>query len=142
MCYKQSKPGGRTAYTFIQKFTIALLSHMTPDLQEKKKQKQKNNKKKQLFHALVSLAQAAFTEEGLSKLWNELVKDGEIGGSGGEPSNRKEEEEDGQARRSPFTAFLEEWTWGQVCVCGVGSEGEEESISLCKFNLFMGKRIS
>ena len=84
----------------------------------------------------MSLAQAAFTEEGLSKLWNELVKDGEIGGSGGEPSNRKEEEEDGQARRSPFTVFLEEWTWGQVCVCGVGSEGEEESISLCRFNRF------
>ena len=72
----------------------------------------------------MSLAQAAFTEEGLSKLWNELVKDGEIGGSGGEPSNRKEEEEEGQARRSPFTAFLEEWTWGQVCVCWVGSEGK------------------
>ena len=83
----------------------------------------------------VSLAQAAFTEEGLSKLWNELVKDGEIGGSGGEPSNRKEEEEEGQARRSPFTAFLEEWTWGQVCihVFWVGSEGKEEgrSIVLC-----------
>ena len=70
------------------------------------------------------VAQAAFTEEGLSKLWNELVKDGEIGGSGGEPSNRKEEEEEGQARRSPFTAFLEEWTWGQVCVCWVDSEGK------------------
>ena len=78
----------------------------------------------------MSLAQAAFTEEGLSKLWNELVKDGEIGGSGGEPSNRKEEEEEGQARRSPFTAFLEEWTWGQVCVCWVGSEGKGEGCSI------------
>ena len=73
----------------------------------------------------MSLVQAAFTEEGLSKLWNELVKDGEIGGSGGEPSNRKEEEEEGQTRRSPFTAFLEEWTWGQVCVyVGLARKGK------------------
>jgi len=61
----------------------------------------------------VSLGQAAFTEEGLSKLWNELVKDGEIEGAG-ESSNRKEEEDIGKARRSPFSVLLEGWTWGQV----------------------------
>jgi len=60
----------------------------------------------------VSLGQAAFTEEGLSKLWNELVKDGEIEGAG-ESSNRKEEEDIGKARRSPFSVLLEGWTWGQ-----------------------------
>ena len=58
------------------------------------------------------------------------MKDGEIGGSGGEPSNRKEEEEEGQARRSPFTAFLEEWTWGQVCVRWVGLAGKGERCSI------------
>ena len=61
----------------------------------------------------LSLGQVAFTEEGLSKLWNELVKDGEIEGVG-ESSNRREEEDIGKARRSPFSILLEGWTWGRV----------------------------
>ena len=64
----------------------------------------------------------------MSKLWNELVKDGEIsqqvsniglseGGEGGGGKEKKEEEggEVGMAeRKSPFDVHLEEWTWGQV----------------------------
>lgn len=73
--------------------------------------------------------QAAFTEEGLSKLWNELAKDGEISTVGGNKDKKDDEGGGGNGTRggggeelgekkSPFDALLEEWTWGQVGGCG------------------------
>lgn len=59
-----------------------------------------------------------FTEDGLSKLWNELVRDGEI--QAANRDKKEEEAENVKERKSPFDVFLEEWTWGQVCV----GEGE------------------
>lgn len=61
------------------------------------------------------MAQDAFSEEGLLKLWNELVKDGEIQGSGGTYRDRREQEAKNiKFRTSPFDSFLAEWTWGEV----------------------------
>lgn len=61
------------------------------------------------------LPQGAFSEGGLLKLWNELVKDGEIQGSGGTYRDRREQEaENIKFRTSPFESFLAEWTWGEV----------------------------
>ena len=54
--------------------------------------------------------QASFSEDGLSRLWNELVRDGEIA------NEDRRDEEELKDRKSPFDALLEEWTWGQVCV--------------------------
>ena len=59
--------------------------------------------------------QTVFTEDGLSKLWNELVRDGEI--QAANRDKKEEEAENVKERKSPFDVFLEEWTWGQVCVC-------------------------
>ena len=59
--------------------------------------------------------QAAFTEEGLSRLWNELIKDGEIHTTGASNKDKREDEKQSvNARKSPFNTFLQEWTWGQV----------------------------
>ena len=51
--------------------------------------------------------QAAFTEEGLAKLWNEIVKDGEIG-------DAQEEKNDSEAAspRHLFQQLVQEWSWG------------------------------
>ena len=55
-----------------------------------------------------------FSEDGLSKLWNELVRDGEI--QAANRDKKEEEAENVKERKSPFDVFLEEWTWGQVCI--------------------------
>ena len=56
-----------------------------------------------------------FSDEGLTRSWNELVKDGEIQGSGGTYKDRREQEaENIKFRTSPFDSFLAEWTWGEV----------------------------
>lgn len=67
------------------------------------------------FLSELLLLQGAFNEGGLLKLWNELVKDGEIQGSGGTYRDRREQEaENIKFRTSPFESFLAEWTWGEV----------------------------
>lgn len=58
------------------------------------------------------LVQIVFSEDGLSKLWNELVRDGEI--QAANRDKKEEEAENVKERKSPFDVFLEEWTWGQV----------------------------
>lgn len=60
------------------------------------------------------LVQGVFSEDGLSKLWNELVRDGEI--QAANRDKKEEEAENVKERKSPFDVFLEEWTWGQVCM--------------------------
>ena len=60
-------------------------------------------------------AQVVFTEDGLSRLWNELVRDGEI--QAANRDKKEEEAENVKERKSPFDVFLEEWTWGQVRMC-------------------------
>lgn len=48
-------------------------------------------------------------------MWNRLVKDGEIQGSGGTYRDRREQEaENIKFRTSLFESFLAEWTWGEV----------------------------
>lgn len=60
--------------------------------------------------------QGAFSEEGLAKLWSELVKDGEVKGVGGSYKDYQEQEAEGiKFKSSPFETFLAEWTWGEVC---------------------------
>ena len=59
--------------------------------------------------------QGLFSEEGLLQIWGELVKDGEIQGSGGTYRDcREQEAENVKFRTSPFESFLAEWTWGEV----------------------------
>ena len=65
-----------------------------------------------------------FSEDGLSKLWNELVRDGEI--QAANRDKKEEEAENVKERKSPFDVFLEEWTWGQVCVYERRGRGEGE----------------
>lgn len=63
----------------------------------------------------ITTHKGAFSEEGLVRLWNELVKDGEVQGSGGTYKDRREQEaENMKFRKSPFESFLAEWTWGKV----------------------------
>ena len=63
--------------------------------------------------------QTAFTEEGLAKLWNEIVKDGEIGDS-------QEEKNDSESTspRHLFQQMVQEWSWGSE----PGMEQFEEAI--------------
>jgi len=68
------------------------------------------------FHNVV---QAAFTEEGLAKFWNEIVKDGEI-------EDNQEEKNDSEATspRHLFQQMVQEWSWGSE----PGLEQFEEAI--------------
>ncbi len=67
-----------------------------------------------------------FSEDGLSKLWNELVRDGEI--QAANRDKKEEEAENVKERKSPFDVFLEEWTWGQVCSERLEEGGREREI--------------
>ena len=59
--------------------------------------------------------QGFFSEEGLTKLWSELVKDGEVKGTGASYQDyQKQEAESVKFKSSPFETFLAEWTWGEV----------------------------
>ena len=66
--------------------------------------------------SIIFCFQDVFSEEGLSQLWSELVKDGEV--STASQSNKDKREDTrhsiGGTRRSQFNEFLQQWTWGQV----------------------------
>lgn len=66
------------------------------------------------INILTSFVQGAFTEEGLSRLWNELIKDGEMRTAGVSNKDEREDEKLITSRKSPFNNFVQEWTWGQV----------------------------
>ena len=68
-----------------------------------------------MSHCVYLCTQVVFTEDGLSRLWNELVRDGEI--QAANRDKKEEEAENVKERKSPFDVFLEEWTWGQVRMC-------------------------
>lgn len=114
---------------------------------------------------MCSLLQLAFTEEGLNRLWNELVKDNEIisevppissgvsasfneSDRGREDRQSRDEEEDGEKgqenireeqdkeKRSGFMPILEEWTWGEV------SHDEEHVISEIMLLIVVSEMVS
>ncbi len=68
------------------------------------------------FYVVCFILQDAFHEEGLSRLWNELTQDGEMATAGISNKDKREETpaHSVSSRRSPFTQYLQEWTWGQV----------------------------
>ena len=63
-------------------------------------------------HIHTRYIQSAFTAEGLTKLWNELVKDGEIVVE--DSTSLTDKSEEVEEKKSVFNTLLEEWTWGQV----------------------------